>query len=83
VLSDAEFDLLERGEDGKIKSVRYKGVWLMVDNGYLRWPTTVPPFKEPYTFDDIRFSQWLESLRKYVECTFSRSGEDEPSIMES
>jgi hypothetical protein len=70
VLSEVEFDLFEYDEDGKIKSVRYKGVWLMVDNGYLRWPTTVPPFKEPITFEGMRFSLWLESVRKDVECTF-------------
>jgi hypothetical protein len=42
----------------------------MVDNGYLCWPTTVPPMKDAITYDDIRFSKWLESMRKDVECAF-------------
>jgi hypothetical protein len=41
----------------------------MVDNGYLRWPTTIPPFKESVYVIEERFSQWLESMRKDVECT--------------
>jgi hypothetical protein len=29
-----------------IKKTRtYLGAWLLVDNGYLAWPTTVPPIK--------------------------------------
>jgi hypothetical protein len=42
----------------------------MVDNGYLCWPTTVPPMKDAITYDDIQFSKWLERMRKYVECAF-------------
>jgi Plant transposon protein len=48
----------------------YKGPWLIVDNGYLKWPTTVPPFKLSASEKERRWSQWLESLRKDVECTF-------------
>jgi DDE superfamily endonuclease len=70
VLSDVEFGMLEHDENREIVTVRYKGAWLLVDNGYLRWPTTVPPFKESIHYDEIRFSQWLESMRKDVECTF-------------
>ena len=42
----------------------------MVDNGYLARPTTVPPIKTSNSRAEIRFSGWLESLRKDVECTF-------------
>jgi hypothetical protein len=34
-LSEVEFSLLEWDADGKIVSARYRGAWLMVDNGYL------------------------------------------------
>ena len=47
-----------------------KGAYVIVDNGYLNWPTTVPPIKESCNRSEIRFSRWLESLRKDVECTF-------------
>jgi DDE superfamily endonuclease len=49
---------------------RYQGAWLLVDNGYLAWPTTVPPIKSTNSQREIRFSRWLESMRKDVECTF-------------
>jgi hypothetical protein len=48
----------------------FKGAYVIVDNGYLDWSTTVPPIKNSCVRDEINFSQWLESLRKDVECTF-------------
>ena len=42
----------------------------MVDNGYLSWSCTVPPTSNGTTYEIIRFSEWLESIRKDVECTF-------------
>jgi len=42
----------------------------MVDNGYLSWSCTVPPIKDGVSYEHIRFSEWLESMRKDVECTF-------------
>lgn len=49
---------------------KYSGPWLIVDNGYLRWSTTVPPIKLTVTETERRWSHWCESLRKDVECTF-------------
>lgn len=72
LLSDVVFYLFERdamSEDG-VKKVEYKGVWVMVDNGYLRWSTTMPPFKSAIDRAERRWSEWLESMRKDVECTF-------------
>lgn len=28
------------------------------------------PLKQPSTYPELRFSDWLESMRKDVECTF-------------
>ena len=67
---DETFTLLEKKKDGGIKEVKYSGVWFMVDNGYLNWSCTVPPVKNAVTYQSIRFSEWLESMRKDVECTF-------------
>ena len=94
-LEDAHFELLEKREDGEVVAVRYRGVWIMVDNGYLHWPVTVPPLTTPVnalhtflaplprredkphhahaqkeTYSELRWSKWLESMRKDVECTF-------------
>ncbi len=47
------------------------GTYLICDNGYLRWPTTICPF----TRVDIGsaqgyFTTHLEGIRKDIECTF-------------
>ena len=42
----------------------------MCDNGYLSWSCTVPPDKNATCYKNIRFSEWLESMRKDVECFF-------------
>jgi DDE superfamily endonuclease len=67
---DHVFELLEQGPGDTYITRKYKGVWLIVDNGYLSWSCTVPPFKQTNSRGEIRFSQWLESMRKDVECTF-------------
>lgn len=69
-LDECGFTLLERNNRGEVVSRRYRGVWLVVDNGYLSWPTTVPPFKISNDRRELRFSEWIESMRKDVECTF-------------
>jgi hypothetical protein len=70
ILEDVEFELLERGANNEVLTVKYRGAWLMVDNGYLQWPTTMPPIKNTAKYSEIRWSEWVESLRKDVECTF-------------
>jgi hypothetical protein len=68
--SDYEFQLYELDANNKQRLVTYQGAWFIVDNGYLDWSCTVPPLKHPTTYEQIRFSQWIESLRKDIECTF-------------
>ena len=70
ILQDVEFDLFEEDSDGNISSRRYKGAWIIVDNGYLMWPSNIPPFNNPIFNAEHLFSEWLESVRKDVECTF-------------
>ena len=43
---------------------------MIEDNGYREWSTTVPPLTTSCNRLELRFSQWLESMRKDVECTF-------------
>ena len=69
-LQDIEFELLDHDSKGKVITVKYKGVYVIVDNGYLQWSCTVPPFSVTSDMDEIRWSKWLESMRKDVECTF-------------
>lgn len=70
ILSDNLFELLQRSKKGKIVRVQYNGVWLQVDNGYHEWSITMPPFKYVSNRNELRWSQWMESMRKDVECTF-------------
>jgi len=69
-LNDFSFSFLEQIADGLIVEVAYKGAWLLIDNGYLNWSTMVPPMKQAIYTKEIRWSQWVESLQKDVECTF-------------
>jgi DDE superfamily endonuclease len=70
-LDDVEFVLLERSANGvDVVERKYRGAYLITDNGYLAWSCTIPPIKSSSSEAEIRFSQWIESLRKDVECTF-------------
>jgi hypothetical protein len=77
IMNDMFFNLYEENHGGNptqqipaVVTRTYQGAWLLVDNGYLAWPTTVPPIKTTSSRVEIRFSAWLESMRKDVECTF-------------
>ncbi len=66
ILTDYEFELLEI-QGGKVIKKKYKGVWIVVDNGYHNWSITVPPLSNSCRYDEIRWSEWIESMRKDVE----------------
>jgi len=75
IMKDLEFELYDYGENDNnhqvsVKKVKYRGAWMLVDNGYMNWGVTVPPMKSTRTKAQWRFSKWLESMRKDVECTF-------------
>ena len=65
-----EFELYDKGPNGEVITIKYCGCYVIVDNGYLKWSTTVPPMKNTNSRREIRFSDWIESMRKDVECTF-------------
>jgi hypothetical protein len=62
ILSDVEFQLFERDSLGNSISMKYRGSWLIAHNGYLSWPVTEPPMKDPKTYPELRWSKWLESM---------------------
>lgn len=70
LMYDFEFELYDKDSNGNIIKKKYNGPWLIVDNGYHRWSVTIPPFKSTTSRNEVRFSDWLESIRKDVECTF-------------
>jgi hypothetical protein len=55
--------------EGKVRLIR--GMYLICDNLYLRWPTTICPFtRTKKSMPEGYFSTNLESVRKDMECTF-------------
>jgi hypothetical protein len=70
LLQDNDFELLDYNPLGHVISVKYKGVYVIVDNGYLQWSCTVPLFTVTSNMDEICWSKWLESMQKDGECTF-------------
>ena len=66
LVRDGEFNstmsFVLSNKDGR--DVTMKGAYVIVDNGYLNWSSTVPPLKNSMNRAEIRFSQWLESLQQ-------------------
>jgi hypothetical protein len=54
-----------KGED-----IEEKGAYLIVDGGYHKWRDLQCPKKHSAVHRDIIWSEWLESVRKGVECLF-------------
>jgi len=62
LLQDNDFELLDCDHLGNVISDKYKGVYVIADNGYLQWSCTVPLFTITSDMDKIRWSKWLESI---------------------
>ena len=71
VLHNNTFELLSHNGQGNVTMVTYSGVYVIIDNGYLDWLCTVPPMTMSNQINEIRWSKWLEFMRKDVECTFN------------
>ena len=63
---DAEFEL----QVGPKEWITEKGVYLLVDGGYHKWRVMQCPMKHTAVTDKIRWSEFAESIRKDVECSF-------------
>lgn len=50
--------------------VTFRGHWLVVDGGYLRWPSLICPVSNDPNKDVTKLGKHLETVRKDVECTF-------------
>ena len=57
VLDNVSFELLALDKKGSIKKLRFSGAYVIVDNGYLDWSCTVPPFRVSNNIDEIRWSK--------------------------
>jgi hypothetical protein len=51
-------------------SITFQGAWLAVDGGYQKAACFINPMHNRFAFPEVVFSEWLESVRKDVECAF-------------
>lgn len=65
-----EVEMYDFNDDNEVIVKKYCGCYVIVDNGYLRWSMTIPPIKKTTLRTKVRFSDWIESMRKDIECTF-------------
>lgn len=78
----ANDDLPKKIHRGLLKNVRgiiydsenvprvCKGGYFLVDGGYNKYPYLIDPLQTTCRYDERVWSEWLESVRKDVECTF-------------
>jgi hypothetical protein len=70
ILSKNEFNLVSYNNNKNIVQTTYTGEYVIVDNGYLPWSCTVPPFSMTNKIDETRWLKGIESMRNDIECTF-------------
>ena len=56
--------------DGILRRTVLKGLYVACDNGYPKWPCMQCPLKHSSEAYESRWSKWLETVRKDIECTF-------------
>ena len=66
LFTEAQFKL----QVGEKKWVTEKGVYLLVDGGYHKWRIMQCPLKHTAEENRARWSEFAESVRKDVECSF-------------
>jgi hypothetical protein len=64
--ADVEWEMVD--SDGNV--TRQTGCWSLVDGGYPSWEALICPIGNTSDEDGLRWSHWMESLRKDVERTF-------------
>jgi hypothetical protein len=65
-LNDVTFKMYDA--QGILK--KYKGAYLIVDGGYQKYPCLIDPMHNACGHKETHWSEFLESVRKDVECTF-------------
>ena len=57
LLSKNKFNLVSNNSNKNIVQMTYTGVYVIVDNGYLPWSCTVPPFLMTNKIDKTQWSK--------------------------
>lgn len=68
--SNFQYEIFQVAGDGNIITHIVNGVYLICDNGYHSWKALMCPLTHCYLYSQLRWSKWLESTRKDVECCF-------------
>ena len=64
------FDLVNNRVHGEREFNTWQGAWLVTDSGYSRYTSLQCPDHHSTDQDEVMFAEWLESMRKDIECTF-------------
>ena len=70
ILSEIVNEIKVKAPDNTVATVRVRGVYVLSDNGYLAWACTIPPCPSCMTVWEKAYSDWVEAMRKNVECFF-------------
>ena len=65
-LQDLEYYLYNK----QGQPVLTKGGYIITDGGFLKLPCFIDPDHNDYEVSHLYWSEWLESVRKDIECTF-------------
>ena len=65
-LQDVEYNLFNQYG----QPIKMKGGYIIVDGGFQKLPCFIDPDHNAYEEKHLYWSEWLESVRKDVECTF-------------
>jgi len=63
---DVTFELKDAQGNPRV----WQGAWFITDNGYAKWRILQAPLKHCRNYDEHKWSERLESVRKNIECTF-------------
>jgi hypothetical protein len=70
ILNYLKFELFELNEKGEVVAAKYQGCWLLVDNGYLNWSTTIPRMMSVLT-DCWTWLIWKCKCKQLIFWSFS------------
>ena len=72
ILQDVTFELAswKEGVGSEVQCNKCRGAWGTCDNGCHRWTCMQAPAKVNSLVIEQRLSEWIESFRKDIECTF-------------
>lgn len=70
LFSNHVFESLECDRNGNLRWAKHKDVWFISYNGHLKWSCLKALISTPLSYEEVRFSELLESLRKDIECYF-------------